>query len=332
MTGQKPYREQNRDRKDRYKRESSLLKRAAGIRGIVLVLFLALTEPFPLAVKAEPATLRSPDATVYEQTNEGSNPIGNLVEGGSFDYIGDVTAEDGSVWHQITTANGATGYIRADKEIETGAGEPAPEGEQEAPAGEGSVGNDAGGAPQANPTEGQELEGNSTEEGAGEGENPEEAGGDDREAPEENGTEAGEAGQDGDGELSEGGEGEALDEGEAVPAFHMQNNQAKKYAAQSSQKVKERESFAQWEIDAEDITGKRVRIDFPLVAGIIVVFFCGGIISICWKGMRRMKRGSGESANSVSDTNKGKAHKRAERKRHSQKRKSTKIIQGKKRN
>ena len=99
MIGQKSHGELNRGG---YLRKTGGFWSAVGI--VCTVLVIASTGPFLLLVQAEPATLRSPDATVYEQTNEGSNAVGNLVEGGSFDYIGDVTAEDGSVWHQITTS------------------------------------------------------------------------------------------------------------------------------------------------------------------------------------------------------------------------------------
>ena len=317
------------------------IARAAGMRKIVLALALLWGGPFTLFVKAEQATLRSPDATVYEQTSEGSNPVGNLVEGGSFEYIGDVTAEDGSVWHQVTIAGGATGYIKGDREIETGEEGPAPEGGQEAPAGEGGGGEGGGEPPQANlpereSSEGGSFEGNPPGEDVEAGQNSGEAeAGMDRELPEGNDgedREAREASQDVD-DPSEEDAGDDSEEEEAVPAFHMQNTQAKKYVMEGSQKVKERGSHVQMEmaIDREEVTGRRTGIDLPLAAAIVVVFLCGGTIYICWRRIKRMRKGRGEAVGSMPEGNKPKAHRKAERKKHSQKKKSTRIIQGKKR-
>lgn len=318
------------------------------IRGIVLVMALILGGPFTLSVKAEPATLRSPDATVYEQTSEGSNLVGNLVEGGSFEYIGDVTAEDGSVWHQITTAGGVNGYIRGDREMEVGAAqEPAPEdqGEPENP------GNQEGQAPEGNGEPAGNPPGEEVQAGANPGEDPEaEAGraagegaqennGGDRSptGAQENGTgEEGQEPQDGDGLDGEeaGDEGDSGEEDGVIPAFHMQNNQTKKYVVNNSQKIKERTSLV--EIDAEFKDGKikRVIIDKTLFVGLSVMLLCGGIIYICWTRMKLIGKGSGRemTVGGRAETGRSKTHSRkAERKRHSQKKKSTKIIQGKKR-
>ena len=299
---------------------------------------IASTDPFSLSVQAEPATLRSPDATVYEQTSEGSNAVGNLVEGGSFDYIGDVTAEDGSVWHQITTAGGVNGYIRGDREIEMGEAEPAPEGQegQEAPAGEGG-----NGEPAANPPEG-----GGEIAPAEEGVNPGEGAGAVGEEPRGNGEgNVSAPGNDNRGDREEPGEEEAPEEGEipeddaegapededAVPVFNMQNNQTKKYVVDNAQKIKERESFTEVDVGTKASKSRGLRIDKALIAGIAVVLLCGGMIQVCWTRMKRMRKGVSEGSISVSDGNRNRTHRKAERKKHSQKKKSTKIIQGKKR-
>ena len=334
MIGQKSQGKLNRGG---YLRKTVGFWSAVGI--VCSVLVIASTGPFLLLVKAEPATLRSPDAIVYEQTSEESNAVGNLVEGGSFDYIGDVTAEDGSVWHQITTAGGVSGYIRGDREIEMGAVEPAPEGQegQAPPAGE-----EGNGEPAVNPPEGggepaPAEEGANPGEGAGAaaGEEPSE---NDRgnETPPENDNRGGRE-EPGEEEASEDGEtpeddAEGLPEDEdAVPVFNMQNNQTKKYVVDNAQKIKERESFT--EVDAGTKTSKSrgLRIDKALIAGIAVILFCGGMIQVCWTRMKRMRKGVCEGSISVPDGNRNRTHRKAERKKHNQKKKSTKIIQGKKR-
>lgn len=104
---------------------------SGALDAVCIMLVCACMGSFTLSVQAAPATLVSLDATIYEQADEGSSPVGNLVEGSTFEYIGDVTAADGSVWHQITTTGGVNGYIRGDREIEAGTEEPAPEGQGE---------------------------------------------------------------------------------------------------------------------------------------------------------------------------------------------------------
>lgn len=70
-----------------------------------------------LPVKAAPAVLDSASAVVYEQMSEASAPLQNLIQDESFEHLGDVTAEDGSLWHAVTTSGGISGYIRGDIEI-----------------------------------------------------------------------------------------------------------------------------------------------------------------------------------------------------------------------
>ena len=334
MIGQKSHGELNRGG---YSKKTVGFWGAVGI--VCTVLVIASTGPFLLLVQAEPATLRSPDATVYEQASEGSNAVGNLVEGGSFEYLGDVTAEDGSVWHQVTTAGGVSGYIRGDREIEIGTAEPAPEGQegQEAPAGEGG-----NGEPAANPPEGGgEIA--PAEEGANPGG---EAGAAAREEPRENDREnETPPGNDNRGDREEPGEEESPEDGEtpeddaeglpededAVPVFNMQNNQTKKYVVDNAQKIKERESFTEVDVGTKASKSRGLGIDKALIAGIAVILFCGGMIQVCWKKMKRMREGASEGSISVPDGNRNRTHRKAERKKHNQKKKSTKIIQGKKR-
>lgn len=76
-----------------------------------------------MTAEAEPASLQSEGAVIYEQTDEGSPAIGNLVQGSSFELLGSVTAEDGSTWYSVS-AFGIQGYIRGDAEIGPGAEEP----------------------------------------------------------------------------------------------------------------------------------------------------------------------------------------------------------------
>ena len=296
-------------KRERYLDKASQPQRIEG----AVYIALALSALFTLSVKAEPAALRSPDATVYEQTNEESSPVGNLVEGGSFEYIGDVTAEDGSVWRQITTANGITGYIKGDREIETGmAQEPAPENQG-----------------------GQES---SDEEDDFSGENASE---ESREAGQDQGETSGQT----EGEAAEGGEEEAAEDREGdnaeapeeedtqesgITAFPMQNGQAKKYVVDSAQKIKERTDGEGLNADIKDTAGRKAGMDLAVIAGIAITLLCSVTIYICWKRMKLLKGGRIEAEKTDLDRNKDR--RKTERKKHGQKRRSVRIIQGKKRN
>lgn len=251
---------------------------------------LAGTGCFLLPVQATPATLKSPDATVYEQTSEGSNAVGSLVEGSSFEYIGDVTAEDGSVWHQVTTANGASGYIRGDRELELREEEPVPESQegQNEPEGQDAPAEDGGDtAPAGN----EPPEGNAPEDN-GDG-TPEEGGGEEEENP---------------------GDGEPI-----AAARNLHNEQAKKYVMDTSAKVKEKGSLAEINAGARNMESKKAGIDTTLVTGMAVVFLCVGTVILCLSRMRKLKWETGVEG--VLEPGRSRTQRKIEKKKHSQKRK-----------
>lgn len=246
-----------------------------------------------LAVQAAPAALTSEDAAVYEQTDEGSSQIGNLVEGSSFEYIGDVTAADGSIWHQITMSDGVNGYIRGDREMEIRTEESAGEGQGE-----------------------QET---APEEGEGTpAENEAEAGGVEADAQEaqENDNEAGES----------SGENEDSEENNAVAAVgNLQNNQEKKYVIAPSAKVKEREGFTDSIITIINKKGIKEGIDKTLFTGVAVVLFCAVTVYICLTRIRTLNCGINDGG--TLETGREKLHRKIEKKK---RRKVKKAVKAKK--
>lgn len=285
-------------------------RRMAGAACIVAG--LACTGCFLLPAEAAPATLKSPDATVYEQADEDSNAVGSLVEGSSFEYTGDVTAEDGSVWHQVTTANGATGYIRGDRELELREEEPAPEGR------EGQNGPEEDGGDTA-PAENEPTDDGAAGENAGEA-----AGGAEEETSEGNAPEGSE-----DEETPEEGGGEDPGDDDAVAAARsLRNDQAKKYVMDSSMKVKERGSLAGTNTGVESVKSKKAGADTALIIGMAVVFCCIGTIILCLSGIRKLKWETG--AEVIWDPAGSRAQRKTEKKKHSQKRKAkkSKRLQG----
>lgn len=253
-----------------------------------------------LYVQAAPASLAASEAVVYEQTDEGSSPVGNLVEGSTFEYIGDVTAEDGSVWRQITTVNGATGYIKGDLEIVKGEEEPPAEGQEV------STEENNSPAPAENgPEEGGESVGEGTEQ-----------------IPEDIGDESEE-----DGETPDEVDGQEPADDETMAVMNrrgegIQNNQSKKYILDNSAKIKERGNLAGINTDIGQMESKRAGIDLTLMISIAVIFFCTGIVYICMNRVKMLKREADiEGVLSA----RSRISKKVEKKKHSKKRKARKM-------
>jgi len=286
---------------------------------------------FMVPAQAAPARLRSAEAAIYEQANEGSNTVGNLVEGSTFEYVGDVTAEDGSVWHQVTTASGAAGYIKGDREIEAVEEEPAPEGQegqaapegqgnpesQEAPEGEGGNGDTA---PEGNgPAEGDAVaEENRDGEADGDG-GGEEAGIPERE--EEDTEPEGEA-----PETPEEGQPEdnGPEDGEGMAGSHsVQNNRAKSYSLDSSGRIKGKGNIVS--VAAMDMEGTKDgkpgrKADLTVLFSVAVIFSSAGMVSLCWKRIKRLRAGGRHPLEGSGN----RLRRKNEKKKHSQKRKGRK--------
>lgn len=235
---------------------------------------------FSICVQAAPASLTSPDAAVYEQTDEESSRVGNLVEGSTFEYIGDVTAADGSVWHQITLSDGVNGYIRGDKEMEIRTTEP----ETEEQGGQEAASEEGGNTPVENEAEDAGME-----------------------ADEQNAQENEEGGEPED-------ENEDSDENNAAAAVGIvQNHQEKKYVLNSTAKVKEREGAVDAAVDAPDQKPAKAGTDKTLLMGMAVVFFGAAAVYICLTRMRMLNyriKGGG-----TLDADKEKLHRKIEKKK-----------------
>jgi len=334
-----------RIRPERHKSDKKLdsqgyIKAGSGFMGtaaaVCLAGALACSGIFMLEAQATPARLRSADAAVYEQADEGSNTVGNLVEGSTFEYVGDVTAEDGSVWHQVATASGVAGYIKGDKEIEPAQEGSAPEG-QDAP---GNQDNTQGQEGQTAPEGEGNPESQETPEGEGgngeappEGDEPGEGGGGeaDTQTPEEaegygggEGAEEPEAADGEDPEALEDGQPEegSTEEGVLVADIHgVENLQAKSYALDLSGRIKGKEDIVPvMNMEAVELTGGKTRagIDLTLLLGVAVLLSCTGTAYIFAGKIRRMRLGSaGKPLPGVGE----RLHRKDGKKKHSQKRK-----------
>lgn len=168
-----------------------------------------------MTAEAEPASLQSEGAVIYEQTDEGSHAIGNLVQGSSFELLGSVTAEDGSIWYSVS-AFGIQGYIRGNAEIgpgTEGTGQAAGTPEREENAGEENAAETG--------------EGNDIPEGAAEAENAE-----------ADGTGAGAAGQEEEQPEEEEGEETEEESLETDSSVYLENNQREKTYAVNTGNLK----------------------------------------------------------------------------------------------
>lgn len=115
-----------------------------------------------MTVYAEPVSLESDNAVIYEQANEESSAVGNLVRGSNFELLESVTLEDGSTWYHVS-ALGIQGYMKGDVSI--GAGTAVTEPEEVVPEESASAEpeNAAGGAETENTVETQTAEEAETE-------------------------------------------------------------------------------------------------------------------------------------------------------------------------
>lgn len=280
--------EKTEERGKRKKGEDQKYQKQWGVRyrvsgagyGICALWLVFLAGGFVLSAQAAPAVLDSASAVVYEQTSEGSTPLANLIQDGQFEYLGDVTAEDGSVWHAVTTQGGTSGYIRGDISVrvqedqETEArAEAAQQNQTETPQGEQTE------TPEAGATEPpQENQAPPAGEPAGAGEET---------AADEPAGENGEAAEG----KEPGGETEILPQ-QIQP---VQNNQAKTYAPEAvGKKIKVQESAGNKDAAADTRAlqgeGKDGGADWPIVL-CIGVFVISGLTALFFlRKIRQMRR------------------------------------------
>lgn len=238
----------------------------AGCAGYLLSAALLLGGS-ALSAEASPASLISGSAVVYEHTSETSTPLENLIQDGSFEYLGDVTAEDGSVWHAVETAGGVSGYLRGDIEIR------ALQTQQETPEhteNEGNAGQAGNGA----------NAGQTAEEGAA----AQEMAGDNGAA----GTEESEDAEI-EGNAEEDGEGASE---ETLQLQTVENNRVKTYAAETlGKKIKDRENMeaenAGAERKAQDGERQSSGTDRTFLLCIIVSVFSAATAFVFLKKLER---------------------------------------------
>lgn len=98
-------------------------KRTLNIQRIRRVLFLAallfclLQKENGQIVKAAPVALEAGSEAVYENADESSARVGNLVQGNTFELLESITGEDGSTWYRISTSSGISGYIKGSSAV-----------------------------------------------------------------------------------------------------------------------------------------------------------------------------------------------------------------------
>lgn len=242
-----------------------------------------------LSAEASPASLTSGSAVVYEHTSETSAPLENLIQDGSFEYLGDVTAEDGSVWHAVKTAGGASGYIRGDIEIR------ALQTQQEMPEHTGNEGN-------AGQT-GNGANAGQMGNGANAGQTGEQGAPAAQETAGENGAAGTEESEDAEteGNAEEGGEGEPE---ETLQPRTVENNRVKTYAAEAlGKKIKDRENKetenAGAERKAQDGERKSSGTDRTFLLCIIASVFSAATAFIFLKKLERESEKRKKNASAV---------------------------------
>ncbi len=305
-------------RKQGKKREKIERKYLAVLAGLsAAVLWLAAGN---IVVLAAPASLESPSAVVYEQASEGSNAVGNLIQDSTFDYLGDITAEDGSNWHMVTMANGVSGYIRGDLVL-------SPVENGEAGTGAGAEGGEAGTDPQAgNGETGADAGAENGEAGVDAGAEQGAAGAGGAEAAGEEPTEdENTADEDADGEQE--GEEDTLAGNITPPIYGAENNHQKTYATGAlGSKIKRVESVQ----EPEEVSESPVHTDFFARLDKTLIFsgialLCSFLVgSVFLKKLKKEYMQPGESRENISEGSARRYDKKSVRRKRKSRRKKNK--------
>lgn len=93
------------------------IQRIKGVLFLAGLLFCLLQKGNGQIVKAAPAALEAGSEAVYENADESSARVGNLVQGNTFELLESITGEDGSTWYRISTSSGISGYIKGSSAV-----------------------------------------------------------------------------------------------------------------------------------------------------------------------------------------------------------------------
>lgn len=93
------------------------IQRIKGALFLAGLLFCLLQKENGQIVKAAPAALEAGSEAVYENADESSARVGNLVQGNTFELLESITGEDGSTWYRISTSSGISGYIKGSSAV-----------------------------------------------------------------------------------------------------------------------------------------------------------------------------------------------------------------------
>lgn len=131
--------------------------RTLKIQRIRRVLFLAgllfcfLQKENGQVVKAAPAALETGSEAIYENADESSARVGNLVQGNTFELLESITGADGSTWYRISTSSGISGYIKGSSAVKKIEAEEDQEAEEAQPQEDGEAAGDGLPAEEAAP-------------------------------------------------------------------------------------------------------------------------------------------------------------------------------------
>lgn len=80
---------------------------------------LALCANGMLSYAAETGTITTMSEKIYNDTDENSTVVGNVVMGNTFSILNALYDLEGNVWYQVETDTGLMGYIKAEKVIDS---------------------------------------------------------------------------------------------------------------------------------------------------------------------------------------------------------------------
>ena len=214
-------------------------------------------------VKAAPAMLESGSEAVYENTDEGSVRVGNLVQGNTFELLESIAGENGSTWYKISMSSGISGYIKgssAVRKIET----VEEQAEEEAQPQEDAAAGDGLSAEEATPEDALTPEGQEDNE--------------DNENNVDNAEQENQELQDADGQMDAGIPAAWPPQGVSREKTYAMQGETNRILTNEAKKIEK-----QPEVEQTFWNKLLVRIDRSVVILVLVVIFAPVLIRLCYR-------------------------------------------------
>ena len=248
-------------------------KRTLKIQRIRRTLFLAgllfclLQKENGQIVQAAPAALENGSEAVYENADESSARVGNLVQGNTFELLESITGADGSTWYRISTSSGISGYIKGSSAVKKIEAEEDQAAEEAQPQEDGEAAGDGLPAEEAAPEDALTPEG---QEGNEDSENSENNA--------DNAEQENQELQDADGQMDEGLSAAWPPQGVSREKTYAMQGEINRILTNEAKKIEKQPE------EEQTFWNKLLaRIDRSVVILVLVVIFAPVLIRLCYR-------------------------------------------------